>query len=131
MALPTEVDCAALHRIARSLLMLRVLTAVLVFVVGSIVAYQLGDTTRTKRLLAEQSARIEADVRADCAFKLDIIVLPLVSARPTRVLVQLAMDARAAYVGKRCVASINPATGDPFPPPPKLPPLPPPPSPSR
>lgn len=113
-----------MHRIARSLLVLRILVAVLVLVVGSIVARNLGEAARVKALLAEQTARLEADIRADCAFKLDIIGLPGTAPKPGAVLVQLAADARAAYVGKHCQDATDPRTGRPFPPPPSVPPLP-------
>lgn len=85
----------------------------------------------TQRALAAQQAQIQTNVdtisreqRADCLFKFDIIGLPLVNVRAgVRVnpsLVELAEDARIAFLGKGCAGAINPRTGQPFGDPPEV-----------
>jgi len=98
----------------------------LCFVVLALLTFRaLGESRRISHSNDVQDARIqqnlekiEKDVRADCLFKFDIATLPAVAAKagqkPTAVLVQLAQDARIAFIGKGCPGTVNPRTGKPF-----------------
>lgn len=108
------------------------LSVLLVIVVlGGLVARTLGESARIQaaneaqdRRIAENLTKIEADVRADCQFKLDIIKLPSQTARNgqpvSEVLLTLARDAREAFIGKGCPMAMNDRTGRPYGEPPEV-----------
>lgn len=93
----------------------------LTVVVGVLVSNALSATDRTRALVDAMAARATMEAQADCAFKRDVARLPSLSPRPTATLVQLARDARTAYLGKGCPGAIDPDTGRPFGPPPTVP----------
>jgi hypothetical protein len=112
------------------------LSILLVMLVVAALAFRaLGESRRTRDAviaadrtqdarIASNLARLERDIRADCAFKLDVVLLPTINARtgaPTSpALKRLAADARIAFIGKGCPTAINPRTGKPFGPPPPM-----------
>jgi Collagen triple helix repeat (20 copies) len=71
-----------------------------------------------QRLINRNITTLGRDVRADCLFKYDIIGLPMVNlqtgTKPSPALVELAQDARIAFIGKGCAGTPNPRTGKPF-----------------
>lgn len=98
----------------------------LCFVVLALLTFRaLGESRRMSHSNDVQDAhiqqnldKIEKDVRADCLFKYDIAGLPQVAMNNhqtlTPTLIQLAQDARIAFVGKGCPGTVNPRTGKPF-----------------
>jgi len=102
-----------------------VLLVLALFATGWLALRSWGESARTKaaaeRAATMVVARLERENRADCAFKRDIILLPAQTPMPGPVLVQLAVDARVAYLGKGCALATDPATGRPFGPPPDIP----------
>lgn len=106
----------------RALLTLRVLVGFLIIVVALMVSRQIGEAARTRHIVEAQAAKLERDVRADCAFKLDVALLALRAPNASPALKALSLDARIAYIGKGCPGTTDPRNGKPFPSPPPLPP---------
>jgi hypothetical protein len=103
-----------------------------VLVLGAVVFRLLGESDRIDRANDVQDVRIDANLanierilQAGCAADLDFVRLPAkaveVSHRPpSPVLVEIARDSLAEFLGKGCPAAVNPRTGRPFGPPPEV-----------
>lgn len=96
---------------------------ILIFVIGVLIFRSLGENERIKQSVARNTAglstavadlervvdRQQREIRADCAFKKDIADLPRDVHPRGQGLVQLATDARSAYITKGCVAQLGKA----------------------
>jgi hypothetical protein len=91
---------------------------------GWLTARALGESTRVSRTVDAHTATLQADIQADCAFKLDIARLPeetrRAGGRVGQVLVRIAEDARIAFLGKHCPTAVDSRTGRPFGTPPTI-----------
>lgn len=103
----------------------------LLVAIGGLTARTLGESSRTTAAVRaatgrinDNQARIEREARADCPFKLTFITLPEQSIRmgqkPNPIILELARNARAAFIGKGCPETLNPETGKPFGQPPEV-----------
>lgn len=102
------------------------LSALAVFLVlGAVVFRLVGENDRIDRRIRSNNDRIERILQAGCAADLDFVRLPAkaieVSHRPpSPILVEIARDSRAEFVGKGCAEAVDVRTGQPFGPPPEV-----------
>jgi hypothetical protein len=75
---------------------------------GGVAARLAGESARTTRIVEQAEQRLQRETRADCHLQRDIAALPADSPDPGKVLLQLAADARLAYLARGCVAVLGP-----------------------